>query len=120
VLGRICGLERGEMVGGWSKLHNEELHNLYSSPHIIKIIKSRRMRRDGHVAPMGKNRNAYRVLVGKAGGKRPLGRHRWRWKDNIKIDVIEICWDGVDCIHLAQKRGKWRGLVNTAMNVRAL
>jgi hypothetical protein len=119
VLRRIFGLERGEMVGGCSKLHNEELQNLHSSPHIIKIMKSRRMSWAGHVVHMGKNRNTYRILVGKPEGKTPLGRPSWKCKDNIKIDLREICWDGVDCIRLAQKCNQWRVPVNMAMNVRS-
>jgi hypothetical protein len=73
--------------GGWRKLHNEELHNLYSSPSIIRVIKSRRMRWAGHAARMGERRNAYRILVGKPEGKTPLGRPRCRWVDNIKMDL---------------------------------
>jgi hypothetical protein len=79
------------------KLHNEELHNLYSSPSIIRIIKSRRLRRAGHVARMGEKRNVYKLLVGKPEGKRPPGRPKRRWVDNIKIDRIECCgldWSG--------------------------
>jgi hypothetical protein len=78
VLRRIFGLKRDEVIGGWRKLHNEKLHNLYCSPSIIRIIKSRRMRWAGHVARMGENRNAYRILVGNPEGKTPLGRHRCR------------------------------------------
>jgi hypothetical protein len=74
-------------MGDWRQLHNEELHNLYSSPNIIRIIKSRRMRWAGHVARMGEKRNAYRLLVGKPGGKTPLGRPKRRWVDNIKINL---------------------------------
>jgi hypothetical protein len=81
---------------GWRKLHNEELHNLYSFPSIIRIIKSRRMRWAGYVARMGEKRNAYRILVVKPEGKRPLGRPRRRWVDNIKMDLRVIGWDGVD------------------------
>jgi hypothetical protein len=73
VLRRIFGLRRDEVKGDWRKLHNEELHNLYSSPNIIRMIKSRKMRWTGHVARMGETRNAYRILVGKPEGKRPLG-----------------------------------------------
>jgi hypothetical protein len=87
VLRRIFGPKRDEVTGDWRKLHNEELRNLYSSPNIIRIIKSRRMRWAGHVARMGEKRNAYRILVGKPGGKRPLGRTRIRWVDIIKIDL---------------------------------
>jgi hypothetical protein len=94
VLWRIFGPKRDEVTGGWRKLHNEELHNLYSSPSIIRVIKSRRTRWAGHVARMGEKRNAYRILVGKTEGKRPLGRPRRRWVDNIKMDLREIGWDG--------------------------
>jgi hypothetical protein len=82
--------KRDEVTGGWRKLHNEELHNLYSLPNIIRIIKSRRMTRAGHVARMGAKRNAYMILVGMPEGKRPLGRTRRRWVDNIKTDLREI------------------------------
>jgi hypothetical protein len=77
------------MTGGWRKLHNEELHNLYSSSSIIRIIKSRRMRCAAHVARMGEKRNVYRLLVGNPEGKRPLGRPRPRWIDKIKMDLLE-------------------------------
>jgi hypothetical protein len=90
------------VTGGWRKLYNEELHNLYSSPSIIKIIKSRRMRWAGHVARMGEKTNVYRLLVGKSERKRPLGRPRRRWIDNIKIDLLEIGLSVVDWIGLAQ------------------
>jgi transcription termination factor 2 len=83
-------------------MHNEELHNLYSSLSIIRMIKSRRMRWAGHVARMGEKRNAYRIFMGKPEGKRPLGRPRRRWADNIKIDLREIVWDGVDWMDMAQ------------------
>jgi hypothetical protein len=104
----------------WRKLHNEELHILYSSLNIIRMIKSRRMRWAGHVAQMGEKQNAYRILVEKIEGKRLLGRPRRRWVDNIKIDVIQIVWDDVDWIDLAQDRVQWRALVNTVMNIRVL
>jgi hypothetical protein len=77
------------VVGGWGKLHNEELHNLYCSPRIIRKIKSRRMRRAGHVTRLEEKRTAYRVLVGKPEGKRPLGRPRHKWEYNIKMDLRE-------------------------------
>jgi hypothetical protein len=89
VLRRIFGLTRG-VKGGWRKLHNEELHSLYSSSSIIRMIKSRRMRWVGNVARMGEKRNAYRILVDKAEGKRPLGRPRRMWVDNIMMDLREI------------------------------
>jgi hypothetical protein len=91
-------------MGGWIKLRNEELHNLYSSSSIIRIIKSRRMRWVGHVARMREKRHAYRLLVGKPEGKRPLGRPRYRWIDNIKIDLLEIGLSDVDWISLAWDR----------------
>jgi hypothetical protein len=88
VLRRIFGPKRDRVTGRWRKLHNEELHNLYSSPSIIRIIKSRRMRWMGHVARMREKRNMYRLLVGTPEGKRPLGRLRRRWIDNIKMDLL--------------------------------
>jgi hypothetical protein len=99
-------------------LHNEELHKLYSSPSIIRIIKSRTMRWVGHVARMGENRNAYRILEGMPEGKRRLGRPRRRWVNNIKMDLREIGWDGVDWIDMAQDRDQWRALVSTVLNLR--
>jgi hypothetical protein len=108
---RIFGPKRDEVTGGWRKLHNEELHSLYSSPCIIRLIKSMRMRWAGHVARMGEKRSEYRILVGKPEGERPLGRPRRRWVDKIKMDLREIGWDGMDWIDLARST-----LVNTAMN----
>jgi hypothetical protein len=99
-------------------MHNEELRDLYSSPSIIRIIKSRRMRWAGHVARMGVKRNAYRLLVRKPEGKRPLGRPRRRWVDNIRMDLGEVGWRDVDCIGLAQDRNRWRALVNSVLNLR--
>jgi hypothetical protein len=101
-------------------LHNEELHILYSSPNIIREIKSRRMRCAGHVARMGAERNVYRVLMGKSEGKRRLGRPRHRWEDGIRMGLREIFWGSVDWIQLAQDRDRWRVLVNTVMNQRVL
>jgi hypothetical protein len=118
VLRRIFGPKRDGVTGGWRKLHNEELHNLYSLPSIIRIIKSRRMRWVGHVAQMGKKRNVYRLLVGKPEGKKPLGRPRRRWRDNLKMDLLEIGLNVVDWFGLAQDRYRWRDLVNSVMNFR--
>jgi hypothetical protein len=112
---RIFG-PKDEVIGGWRKLHEEELHNVYCSPSIIRIIKSRRMRWAGHVARMGE-KNAYRILVGKQEGKRPLGRPRRRWEDNIRRDHREIGWGGMDWIDLAQDRDQWKALVNTVVNL---
>jgi hypothetical protein len=90
LLRRILGPKRDAVTGGCRKPHNEGLHNLYSSSIVIRIIKSRRMRWTGHVARMGEKRNVYSLLVGKREGKRPLGRPRRRWMDNIKMDLLEI------------------------------
>jgi hypothetical protein len=118
VLRRIFGPKRNEVKGEWRKLHNEELHDLYSSPSIIRIIKSRRMRWVGLVARMGEKRNAYRLLVGKPEGKRPLGRPRRRRVDNISMDLGEVEWGDVDWIGLAKDRNRWRALVNSVLNFR--
>jgi hypothetical protein len=104
VLRRIFVPKKDEVTGGWRKLHNEELHNLYSSPSIIRIIKSRRMRWAGHVARMGEKRNVYRLLVGRPEGKRPLGRSRRRRIDNMKMVLLETGLNVVDWIGLAQDR----------------
>jgi hypothetical protein len=87
VLRRIFGPKREEVTKGWRKVHDEELHGLYSSPSIIRLIKARRMRWAAHVARMGEVRGAYNILVGKPGGRRPLGRPRCRWEDNIRMDL---------------------------------
>jgi sugar phosphate isomerase/epimerase len=104
--------------GEWRKLHNEELHDFYSSPSIIRIIRARRMKWAWHVALMWEKRNAYRLLVGKPEGRRPLGRPRRRWLDNIRMDLVEVGWSDVDWIGLAQDRGRWRTLVNSVLNLR--
>jgi len=90
VLRRVFGSKRDEVTGEWRKLHNEELRDLYSLPNIVQVVKSRRMRWAGHVARMGEGRGVHRVLVGKPVGKRPLGRSRNRWEDNIKMDLQEV------------------------------
>jgi hypothetical protein len=95
-------LRRDDVTVEWRELHNEELRDLYSSPNIIRIIKSRRMRWASHVTQMGEKRNVYRLLVGKPEGKRPLGRPRRRWVDNFRMDLREIGWGGVDWIGLTQ------------------
>jgi hypothetical protein len=104
-------------MGEWRKLHNEELCDLYSSLSIIRIIRSRRMRWAGHVARMGEKRNAYRLLVGKPEGKRPLGGSRRRWADNIRVDLGEVGWGHVAWIDLAQDWNRWRALVNSVLNL---
>jgi hypothetical protein len=117
VLRKIFGPKREE-DGSRRKLHNHELHDLYSSLNIVRVIKSRRMKWAGHVALMGEERGAYRVLVERPEGKRPLGRPRCRWEDNIKMDLGEIGIDGANWIWLAQDRVQWRTFVNTVMNLR--
>jgi hypothetical protein len=118
VLRRIFGPKRDEVTGGWRKLHNEELHNLYSSPSPSRMIKSRRMRWAENVAIARKKRNAYRILVGKPEGKRPLGRTRHMGVDNIEMYLREIRWGDMDWIDLAQDRDQWKALVNAVMNLR--
>jgi hypothetical protein len=120
VLSRIFGPKRDEVTGGWRKLHNEELHGLYSSPSIIRVIKARRMRWAGHVTRMREVRGAYNILVRRPEGRRPLGRPGRRWEDNIKMDLREIGFGDVDWIHLAQDRDRWRAVVNTVMNLQVL
>jgi hypothetical protein len=112
VLRRIFGPKRDEVTGKWRKLHNEELHNFYSSPNIIRQIKSRRMRWAGHVARMGEERKLYNFLVGKPEGKRPLGRPLRKWEDGIGMDLGVIGWGRVEWIQLAQDRDRWRAVVN--------
>ena len=112
VLRRIFGPRRDEVTGEWRRLHNDELNDLYYSPNIVQVIKSRRMRCAGHVARMGEEREVYRVLVGKPEGKRPLGRPRRRWVDNIRMDLQEVGCGHVDWIGLAQDRDRWRTLVS--------
>jgi len=118
VLRRIFGPRRDEVMGDWRRLHNEELNDLYSSPNSVRVIKSRRMRRAGHVARMGEERGVYRVLVGKPEGTRPLGRPRRRWVDNIRNDLQEVGCGYMDWIELAQDRDEWRTLVSAVMNLR--
>jgi hypothetical protein len=107
-----------EEYGSWRKLHNDELHVLYSSPNIVRVIKSRRMRWAGHVARLEEGRGVYRVLVGRPEVSRPLGRPRRRWEDNIKMHLTEIGIDGSNWIQLPQDRVQWCALVNTVMNLR--
>jgi hypothetical protein len=106
VLRRIFAPKRDEVTGGWRKLHNEELHGLYSSPSIVRVIKERIMRWAGHVARMGEVRGAHNILFGRPEGRRPLGRPRRRWEDSIKMDLWEIGFGDVDWIHLAQDRDR--------------
>jgi hypothetical protein len=103
---RIFGTKRDEVTGEWRKLHNEELNDLYCSPNIVRETKSIRMRWVGHVARMGESRGVYGFLVGKPEGKRPLGRPRHKWENNIKMDLQEVGCGGTDWIELAQDRDR--------------
>jgi hypothetical protein len=115
---RIFGHKRDEIIGGWRKLHNGELHNLYFSPSIIRMIKLKRMRLPGNIARMKAKPNAYRVLVENAEGEIPLRRPRRRWEENNKLNIKEIRWGGADWIHVSQNRDNWMALVSTVMNLR--
>ena len=118
VLRRIFGPRRGEVTGEWRRLHNEELNDLYPSPNIVRVIKSRKMRWAGHVVCMSEERGVYRVLVGKPEGERPLGRPRCRWVDNIRMDLQEVGCGYMEWIGLALDRDRWRTLVSAVMNLR--
>ena len=116
VLRRIFGPTKDEVTGEWRRLHNEELKDLYSSPNIMRVIKSRRMRWAGHVALMSEEKVVYRVLLRKPEGRRPPGRSRW--VDNIRMDLQEVGCRYMDWIGLAQDRDSWRTLVSAVMNLR--
>jgi hypothetical protein len=118
VLRRVFGPKRDKVTGDWSKLHKEQLNDLFSLPNIMWVVKSRRMRWAGHVVHMGEERGVHRVLVWKPEGKRPLGRPRRRWEDNIKMDLQEVGGGRGDCMELAQDRDSWRALVGTVRDFR--
>jgi len=118
VLKRIFGSRKDGVTGEWRRLLNEELNDLYSSPNIVRVIKSRRMRWAGHVACMGEERGVYRILLGKPEGRRPRGRPKHRWVDNIRMDLQEVGCGYTDSIGLAQDRDRWRTLVSAVMNLR--
>ena len=112
----LFGPRKDEVTEEW-RFYSEELNDLYSSPNIVGVIKSRRMRWNGHVARMGEERGVYRVLVGKPEGRRPLGRPRSRWVDNIKMDLQEVGCGYMDWIGLAQDKDVWRTIVSAVMNL---
>ena len=116
VLRRTFGPKRDEIAGEWKNLHNVELNDLYSSPNIFRVIKSRGMMWAGHVPRMGERRGVYRILIGKPEGKRQLGRSRRKWDDNIKKDLQDVGCEGMDWIDVAQDRDRWWALVNAVMN----
>jgi hypothetical protein len=120
VLRRIFGPRRDKGTRDWRKLHSEEFNDLYSSPHTVQVIKSRRMKWAEHIAHTGERRDVYRVLVGKHEGKRPLGRPSCRWEDNIKLHLQEVGCGDRDWIKLTQDRDRWQALVNVVMNLRVL
>jgi len=117
VLRRVFGPNRDEVTGEWRKLHNEELSDLYSLPNIVRVVKSRRMRWAGHVARVVERRGVYKVLVAKPEGKRPLGRPRLKWEDNVNMDLQEVGGGCGDWMELSQDRDSWRALVSTVMNL---
>jgi len=118
VLRRVFRRKRDEVTGERRKLHNEELSDLYSLPNIVRVVKSRRMRLAGHVARTGEGRGLHRVLVGNPEGKRPLGRPRRRWEDNIKMYLQELGGGCEDWMELAQDKDRWRALVSAVLNLR--
>ena len=117
VLRSIFGSKRDEVTGEWRKLPNEELNDLYYSPNIVWAIKSKIIKWAEHVARMGDGRGLYRVLVEKPERKRRLGKRRRTWDDNIKMDLQEVRYGGVECIDMAQDRDRWQALVTVVMNL---
>ena len=118
VLRKISGAKRYKIIGKWRKLQNAELHALYSLPDIISSLKLRLMRWTVHLACVELSRNAYRILVGKPEGKRPLLRLRHRWEDNIKMNLRDMGCDTEDWLDLAEDRDQWRAYVRAVMNLR--
>ena len=104
--------------GEWRRLHNEELHSLYRSPNIVRMIKSRRLRWAGHVTRKEEGRSAFKILTCIPVGKRPIGRPRRRWEDNIRMYLKEICFNKRNLVDSARDRDYWRALVNAALNLR--
>jgi hypothetical protein len=119
VLRRIFEPKRDEVKKEWRKLHNKELNELYSAPNNFRVIKIQKNAMGGACSAYGERRGVYRVLVGKSEGKRPLGRLRRRWENNIKMDLQEVGCGGTDWMELAQDKYRWRALVTAVMNFRA-
>jgi hypothetical protein len=117
---RLIGPKREEVAGGWRRLRNEELHNLYTSPNIVRVIKSERVRWVGHGVRIGEMRNAYNILVGKPKQKKPPGTPKRRCGEHIRSYLKEIGWEVVDWIHLSRDRDSWWVLQNTVMYLRLL
>jgi hypothetical protein len=113
----IFGPKRYDVTGEWRKLHDQELLDLFSLPNIIRVMKSRSMKCLGHVVGMGEKRDVYRLLVGRPEGKRPLGRQRNKWVDNIRMHLVEVGWGDADCIGLTKDRDWRRALVNSVLNL---
>ena len=113
---RIFGPKR-DKNGGWRRLHNEKHHSLYRSSNIVRVIKSRKLRWTGHVARMEEGRSAFKILTGKATGKRPLEKTRRRWEDNIRMDLEEMSINAGNWVDSAQDRDYWRALVNLTLNI---
>jgi hypothetical protein len=118
MLRRIFGPKKDEVTGEWRKPHKEEFNYLYSSPKTVRVINTRIKRWTGHVARMEESRDVHRILVGKPEGKRPLGRPRCRWEDNIKMYHQEVGCEGMDLTDLTQNSDRWRTPVNAGMNLR--
>jgi hypothetical protein len=118
VLRRIFYPRRDEVTMEWRRLPNEELNDLYSTPNIVRVIKWRRIRWAGHVARMGEEKGVYRILVGKPEGRRPLGRPRRRWVNNIRMGIHDVGCGYMEWIGLAQDRDTWRTLVSAVINLR--
>ena len=118
MLRRILGPKRDELTGEWRKLHNKELNDLYCSPNIVRVVKSRIMKWVGHVARMGESRGVYKDLVWEPEGQRPVRTPRHRWEHNIKMDLQEAGYEDMDWSNVAQDRDRWWAIVNVIMNLR--